>query len=205
MNNATIDVWFDYSSPYGYLASERIEAIAIAHTREVVWHPFLLGALFKLTGGAPLVDLPMKADYAWHDMQRAAREHAIPFVRPSPFPIATVAAARATLWLRDHPSSAVRVRTTELVHALFRAFYAEGRDIARPGTVLDTVADIGLPRDEAEAALADPAIKARLADEVDAAVAQEIFGSPMMVVDGQRFWGHDRLGQIDRWLARGGW
>jgi len=205
LSNATIDFWFDYSSPYAYLASERIEAIAARNQRGVVWHPFLLGAVFRLTGSVPLVDVPMKGDYAWHDFDRSARQHGIGFRRPDTFPFASVAAARATLWLRDHPDPAMAAHTPALVHALYRRCYVDGVDIGAPASVVEATGTLGLPRDEAEAALADPLVKARLKQEVDTALAGQVFGSPMIIVDGERFWGHDRLEQVDRWLDTGGW
>jgi len=205
VSNATIDFWFDYSSPYGYLASARIETIAERHGRRVTWRPFLLGAVFKVTGSEPLVGLPMKGDYAWHDFHRSARQHGTRFERPETFPISSVAAARATLWLREHQDPAFAARTADLVHALYGAYYVDGVDIGAPAAVLDSIAGLGLPRENAEAALADPLIKERLKQEVDTALAREVFGSPMIVVDRERFWGHDRLEQVDRWLATGGW
>lgn len=200
-----LDFWFDYSSPYGYLASERIEAIAERHGRQVMFRPILLGAVFKVTGGAPLTESPMKGDYALQDFARSSREYGIPFAQPEPFPIASVAAARATLWLRDNPDAALAAQAASLVHALFRAYYVDGVDIGRPEAVLDAVASLGVARQDATRALADPDIKLALKQEVDAGLAAGVFGSPMTIVDGQRFWGHDRLEQVERWLARGGW
>jgi len=201
----TLDFWFDYSSPYGYLASERIEAIAQRHRRRVVFRPILLGAVFKVTGGAPLTEAPMKGDYALQDFARSAREHDIAFTQPETFPIASVAAARATLWLRDNADATLSARAPELVHALYRAFYVDNVDIGQPTAVLDTIAALGLSRDAAAQALGDAAIKQALKAEVDAGIAAGVFGSPMTIIDGQRFWGHDRLEQVDRWLERGGW
>jgi len=71
--SASIDFYFDFSSPYGYLASEKIEAMAARHTRGVDWHPILLGVIFKQTGAAPLTMVPLKGDYSRRDMPRSAR------------------------------------------------------------------------------------------------------------------------------------
>jgi len=67
----TIDFYFDFSSPYGYLGSTRIEAVAQKHNRTVNWHPILLGAIFKVSGQAPLTTYPLKGDYAMRDFDRA--------------------------------------------------------------------------------------------------------------------------------------
>ncbi|MBM3483051.1 MAG: 2-hydroxychromene-2-carboxylate isomerase, partial [Alphaproteobacteria bacterium] len=73
MADSPIDFYFDFSSPFGYLASERIDDIAGRHGRTTVWRPFLLGAVFKIVGTAPLLDYPMKGDYSRRDMVRSAR------------------------------------------------------------------------------------------------------------------------------------
>src|SRR4051794_23799459 len=98
---APIEFYFDFSSPYGYLASTKIEEIAASHGRHVNWRPFLLGAVFKVSGMKPLVDIPMKGDYTAHDFGRFARYLGVPFVMPANFPFAPVAASRAVYWLGD--------------------------------------------------------------------------------------------------------
>lgn len=199
--SSPIDFHFDYSSPYGYLASERIEALAARHGREVVWRPLLLGAVFKVTGQRPLTEAPMKGEYALMDFHRSAREHDIAFTQPETFPIGAVAAKRATLWLRDHDDEAMRARTVPLIHALYRAYYRDGRDISPAATVVEIAAGEGIERDALEAALGAQAIKDRLRAEVERAIEKGVFGSPSFIVDGELFWGHDRLEMLDRWLT----
>lgn len=200
-----IHIHFDYSSPYGFLASERIEAIASRHDREVQWHPILLGAVFKVTGLGPLLDVPMKGDYAKMDFSRASREHGIEYRHPDVFPFATVAACRSTLWLRDHPDASLSGKTSDLVHALYRASFQQNLDINNAETVVELASGIGIDADALIAALGDAQIKNRLRVEVESAIEQGVFGSPMLTVDGEQFWGHDRLEQVERWLQRGGW
>ena len=110
---------FDFSSPYGYLGSEKIEALATRHGRTVEWHPMLLGIVFKTTGSQPLTSVPIKGDYAKRDMERSARFHGVAFRLPSKFPIATQAPARIVLWQREHDVAGVG----RLVHALYRAYF----------------------------------------------------------------------------------
>jgi len=74
---------FDFSSPYGYLASQRIESLAARHGRAVEWRPVLLGAAFKIAGTQPLTSIPLKGDYARRDLPRTARFHGIEFRMPS--------------------------------------------------------------------------------------------------------------------------
>lgn len=196
-----IDFYFDFSSPYGYLASRRIDALAAKHGRTVNWRPHLIGAAFKATGSQPLLNIPMKGDYARIDIPRAARMHGVPFVMPERFPFLSVAAARAFYWLSDSDSA----KAVDLAKALYNAAFGEGRDIANTGTVTAVAAGLGVDAGALTAALADPAVKARLKTEVSAAIARGIFGSPYFIVDGEPFWGHDKLEELDRWLETGGW
>jgi 2-hydroxychromene-2-carboxylate isomerase len=199
--NAPIEFYFDFSSPYGYLASHKIDALAAKHGRAVDWRPMLLGAAFKQTGSAPLTMIPLKGDYSKRDFLRSARYHGIDdFRMPSPFPIATQAAARIMLRIKAHDSElAVRV-----AKALYRGYFFDNRDISNPDIASDIAAAAGADRDAARASIDDPAIKEALRREVDSAIARGVFGSPFVFVDGEPFWGLDRFEQIDRWLAVGG-
>lgn len=203
--SSPIEFYFDFSSPYGYLGSQRIQAVADKHQRKVDWHPILLGAIFKVSGQAPLTTFPLKGDYAIMDFQRSAREVELPYTHPKNFPIATVAAARTVWWAKDHTDSTVNSKTADLVQAFFKAYYVDGKDISDANIVLDIASSIGIDKDTLTAALQEPAVKDRLKTAVNDAIEKKIFGSPMMIVDGESFWGNDRIGQVDRWLTRGGW
>ncbi len=206
-NAAPIEFHFDFSSPYSYLASERIEALAARHGRSVAWRPFLLGAVFKTEGTQPLTTYPLKGAYARHDIERTARGHGIPFVWPPRFPFLSVNAARLVYWVQDSadPSAGAGDPATPLVHALFRAAFAEGRDLGHAEATLDAAEAAGLDRAAAAAAVKDAAVKARLKEATEAAMARGVFGSPFLFVDGEPFWGHDRLPDVEAWLEAGGW
>jgi 2-hydroxychromene-2-carboxylate isomerase len=195
----TIDFYFDYSSPYGYLAAMKIDDLAAKHQRSVNWKPVLLGAVFKITGGKPLPTLPLKGDYSLRDIPRSARFHGLPYKHPSKFPIAGQAPSRAFYWLNDRDPALAHT----LARALYQAYFVSDLDISSPQITAGVAATLGLNRDEVLAALGDEAIKARLKQEVDAAIARGVFGSPYFVIDGEPFWGVDRFEQIERWLASG--
>ncbi|MDB5801353.1 MAG: oxidoreductase [Rhodocyclales bacterium] len=195
-----IDFYFDFASPYGYLASEVIDALGAQFGRQVNWHPLLLGAAFKVTGAALPVRQPLKSDYFVHDFARSARFYDVPFVQPMKFPLSTQHAARAFLWVYEANPLAAK----GLAHAIFRAYFTAGRDIDQIDTVLDIAASLGHPRPALSEALAGVAIKERLHAEVDRALARGVFGSPFFLVDGEAFWGMDRLPQLERWLLEGG-
>ncbi len=197
---APIDFYFDFSSPYSFLASEQIEALAARHGRTVRYRPILLGAIFKASGGAPLTEqYGPKASYSVHDFERSARFAGIAYRHPSKFPISAVAPARAVVALqRDRPEQA-----TALIHALFRAFFQQDRDVSDAAVVAEIAQSIGIDAAKLAADAQDAAVKDALRKGVEDAVAFGVFGAPTIVVDGEVFWGNDRLPQIERWLASG--
>ena len=198
---APLEFYFDFSSPYGYLASQKIEALAARHGRDVDWRPMLLGVAFRQTGTAPLTEIPLKGDYSRRDFARSARFHGLPeFRMPSRFPIPTQAAARIVLWQKARDVALA----TRLVKAYFRAYFVDDVDISAPDQAVAVAAKEGVSAAEARAAIDDPGIKEALKRDVDGAIARGVFGSPFVFVDGEPFWGLDRFDQIDRWLATGG-
>ncbi len=201
----TIEFYFDFSSPYGYLGAQRIQAVADQHQRSVDWHPILLGAIFKVSGQAPLTTFPLKGDYAIMDFQRSAREVELPYSHPKQFPIATVAAARTIWWAKEHEDSTINQKTGDLVQAFFKAYYVDGKNLSDASVVVETASKLGIDQSNLEAALQDDVVKTRLKTAVNDAIEKKVFGSPMMIVDGESFWGNDRIEQLDRWLTRGGW
>ena len=194
-----IEFYFDFSSPYSYLASEQIEPLAARYGRAIDYRPVLLGAAFKASGMLPLVDIPLKGDYSKRDFERSARFAGVPFVLPRPFPIATVGAARAYLWLKDSDAQ----RALAFLHAAFRAYFAHARNISENPVLADVLRQVGADPEPTLQAIQQPAIKERLKALVDASLARGVFGAPFLFVDGEPFWGHDRLPQIERWLAAG--
>ncbi|MEO8305248.1 MAG: 2-hydroxychromene-2-carboxylate isomerase [Betaproteobacteria bacterium] len=198
---APIDFYFDFSSPYGYMASQKIDALAAKHGRSVDWHPVLLGVIFKETGMAPLTMIPLKGGYSKRDFARSARFHDIgDFRMPSKFPISSQAPARIVLWQKARDKEAAN----RIAKALYRAYFVDDIDISDPDTAVEVAAKAGVDPVAARAAIDDPAIKDALKGEVAVAMARGVFGSPFVIVDGEPFWGLDRLDQVDRWLATGG-
>lgn len=196
-----IDFYFDFSSPYGYFASTQVDALAARHGRVCRWHPILLTPAFEASGNVRLIDQPLKGAYSRHDWDRVARLHGIPYRFPEPFPVGTVAAARAFWWLDAHRPDAAK----PFGHALFAAYFAHGRNIAHKPVVAEVAAEQGLDVAELMAAIELPEIKAKLREETDGAIARGVFGAPFLVVDGEAFWGFDRLPMVEEWLRRGGW
>jgi 2-hydroxychromene-2-carboxylate isomerase len=195
-----IEFFFDFSSPYGYFASTQIETLAAKHGREVLWRPYLMGAALNVMNAPPNVEYPLKGEYARHDFDRTARWFGVPYRTPTPFPVATVAAGRAFYWADAQDSK----RAKEVAMALYKAYFVEGINIGDAENVVKVGASAGLDADALRAGIGDPAIKERLKAVTDDALKRNIFGSPFFIVDGEPFWGTDRLAQVDKWLADGG-
>jgi len=196
-----LEFYFDFASPYGYLAACRIEQLAARHGRTVAWRPILLGAVFKVTGMIANMHQPLRGDYLRHDVVRFARLLGVPLTFPANMPMRSIAASRAVYWLEAEAPERARV----LAAAIYHAHWAEGRNLDAPEAVAEVAAGLGINRTAVLHGIQQPAAKERLRQETDGAIARGVFGSPFIFVDGEPFWGADRLDQIDRWLATGGW
>jgi len=196
-----IEFYFEFASPYGYLASTQIDDIAARYGREVLWKPIMLGAALRLTGSRPLTEIPLKRDYFIRDIQRFARLLDVPLKLPPVMPMNSLAASRAYWWLHE-----MNVCTAKkFARRLFRAHWGEGCDMSTPEQVAEVAAELGIDRDGLVAAVQDPRIKQKLREETEKSIERGVFGSPFIIVDDEPFWGTDRLDQVERWLATGGW
>lgn len=194
---APLEFYFDFSSPYGYLAAERVDELAAKYGRKVKWRPVLLGVIFKATGAAPLTSVPFKGEYSKLDFVRSARFMGIPYNPPSRFPLPTQVAARAYYWLHDRDCAMARA----FAKAVYRAFFVDDRDISDMNVVLDIARDVGADRAAVAEAVESAEIKDRLKAEVAMALEKGLFGSPYILCDGEPFFGADRLPQLEARLA----
>lgn len=203
MNTAPLQFWFDFISPFGYLASLRIDAIAARHGREVEWRPLLLGVtVLKVMGLKPIPQTPLKGAYADRQIARYLRRHGLRLARePSAPPMNPLPAGRAFAWLRAHAP----LHAKPAAQAIFDAHWARGLAMDDPAALRAVLLQADVPETAADAALADPQAAALLRAEVEAAVAAGAFGSPFVIADGEPFFGLDNLELVDEWLGRGGW
>ncbi|EWY37967.1 2-hydroxychromene-2-carboxylate isomerase [Skermanella stibiiresistens SB22] len=199
--NGTFDFYFDFASPYGYFAATRIDGIAERHGRAVRWHPILLGAIFKVSGMKPVMEQPLRGGYLAHDVPRFARLLGVPLTMPAKAPLNALVASRAYWWLEDVDPAKAR----DLAKAIYHAHWGEGRDMTTAEQVAEVAEPLGIAVSDLLAGVQNPVVKDRLRAETDEAIRQGVFGAPFIIVDGEAFWGADRLDQVDRWLERGGW
>lgn len=197
----TIDFYFDFSSPYGYFSSEKIDELADRCGIAVVWRPYLMGAVMKITERKPLVQIPMVSDYSRRDLNRSARFEGIEFNPPSTFPIATVAACRAYYWIEQSDEELAR----KLAKALFRAYFIRDEMICEPEVVVSVASGIGIDAGDLQNALQDISVKQLVRDATEQAVNRNVFGSPFFFINDEPFWGHDRMGLLEAWIKTGGW
>ena len=199
MTERAIDFYFDFSSPYSYIASEWVEALAARHGRTVNWKAILLGATFQAAELKSPVEHPIKRDYALRDFERSARFEGVPLKIPERFPIPTQNAARVFWWLDERDPAQAR----DWARHCLRALFARGVDLSDRARLKALAAEFGLDAEAAEAVWNDPAWKARLKAANDAAIAAGVFGAPYFIIDNEPFWGNDRRPQIERWLEKG--
>jgi 2-hydroxychromene-2-carboxylate isomerase len=198
--SAPIEFWFDFTSPYSYIAAEMIDDLAARRGRSVDWQPMLLGVIFKSTGAVPLIDIPVKGEYSRIDFERSARFHDLPYRMPDKFPLGTQNAARAVLWLtKAHPTLA-----HDFARAVFRALFTANRDVSDTAVLVEIAQQLGIDADALTQAIAAPEIKDALKRNNEIAMQKKIFGAPTVFVDGEMFWGADRLPQVEHWLKKGG-
>jgi len=193
-----LDFFFELASPYAALCALRIEDVAGRAGVRVRWRPFLLGPIFKAQGLAetPMRVYPLRGAYMMHDVPRRARRYGFTLSVPPDFPRNPLLAARVAVvalsqgWGEDFS------------RALYRAEFQEGRDIGQAGEVARVVAAMKRPAEAVLAAAQAPEVKAALRAETEAASAAGIFGAPSFLVEGELFWGDDRLEDALDW-ARG--
>jgi 2-hydroxychromene-2-carboxylate isomerase len=201
-----IDFYFDFISAYGYFASLRIEALAARHGRTVRWHSMLLGvSVMKVMGLKPLLETPLKGDYVLHDAARYMRHHGLQLARKISDPMMDPRpAARAFYWVRRHHPGA----EAAFARALYDRYWRLGKDLSLPQEIAAIAAEqAALGIDPQALRLGEASDEARqdLRDAVASSIEHGVFGSPFILVDGEPFWGSDRLDVLDQWLTSGGW
>jgi 2-hydroxychromene-2-carboxylate isomerase len=192
----TLDFWFDYSCPYAYLASTQVEALAARTGARLVYRPMLLGGVFAANGTPQKLFATLPAAKAAHnarDLDRWAELWGVALTMPAGHPLRTVEALRATIASGTDP---------RVIHALYRAYWVEGRGPSEPATLREVLGAAGHDAARVLEAIARPEAKDDLRRRTDEAIALGIFGAPAFVVDGKTmYWGQDRMHFVERDLV----
>lgn len=189
-----LEFWFEFASTYSYPAAMRVEGVARAAGVAVAWRPFLLGPIFKAQGwsDSPFNVYPAKGRYMWRDLERICEAQGIELKRPSRFPRGSLAASRLVCLHATEPW------VPEFVRRVYRANFAQDRDIGDAGEVRSILAELGQPAGLAEEA-ETPEGKGALRAQTERAQALGIFGAPSFVAGDELFWGGDRLEAAIEW------
>lgn len=192
-----MEFWFEFASTYSYPAAMRVEALAGDTGVEVCWRPFLLGPIFREQGwrDSPFNIYPTKGRYMWRDLERICAANRLPLRQPSEFPRNGLLAARIACRFADEPWLPAFVRS------VYRANFEEDADIASPPTLMRCLSVSGEDPDALVQEAQSPRSKARLRAQTEEASRLGIFGAPSFVVNGELFWGNDRLEDALSWTV----
>ncbi|NDW48018.1 2-hydroxychromene-2-carboxylate isomerase [Ruegeria sp. PrR005] len=195
---ADIDYFFATLSPFSYLAGMRLEEVAAKHGASIAYKPVDILALFGRTGGVPPKDRhPSRIEYRAQELQRQARKTGLPFnLKPAHWPTNAAPSSYAIIAAIRDGSGDVGA----LCHSILRACWAEDTDIAQDEVIRDCLDRAGFDPDLANSGLLVGA--ETYASNLEEAVDRGVFGAPFYITsDGQRFWGQDRLDDLDAHLS----
>jgi len=196
----TITYYMTPMSPWTYLGHERLAALARAKGAQVDIKPVDLGRIFSVSGGLPLAKrAPQRQAYRLLDLARTAAHVGVPLnVQPAFFPVPPDAALKMIIAARTGPGADAALN---LAGAIMRALWAEDKNIADEGTLAQVADLLGLDGRMLLQAAQTPGVQEQLDKNTDEAIAANVFGAPWYVVDGEGFWGQDRLDFVERALV----
>jgi len=193
----TVEFYFDFGSPYSYLAYKALPGIAAARGAQVLWRPMLLGGVFKATGNHSPAEIPAKSKWMDDDMRRWAARYDAPFRRNPHFPINTLTLMRGATGMQMRGPDFARY-----VDTMFHAMWAEPRNLGDPEELAAVLRAAGFDTESFLALVSDAEVKEALKNQTEAAVARGVFGAPTFFVGEDLFWGQDRLDFVAQALSR---
>jgi 2-hydroxychromene-2-carboxylate isomerase len=186
--------YFDFISPYAYLAWTQIHALAARHGRTVEPVPVLFAGLLGAHGTRGPAEVPAKRRYLFADVLRTAHRLGVPLAPPPAHPFNPLLALRVS----SLPMAADRRRA--LIDALYAATWGDGPGVTDPAAVARLANGVGLDGEALIAAAGTEEAKARVREQTDEAIAAGVFGVPTVIVEGELFWGHDSLTNLEAFL-----
>ena len=195
-----LEFFYDCSSPWTYLAFSKIEEVAQRHNNELVWRPILVGGVFNAVNPSVYEtrERPVKpkARYYAKDLQDWAHLYGLKIGQPKVFPVNSVKAMRGAFVAHEHG------KISPYSRCVFEQYWGEDRDISKDEVLRDIVGKVGLDEKEYFTKIASPDYKDKLKRNTDELIERGGFGSPTMFVDGEMFFGNDRLALVEHALTR---
>ena len=189
-----VEFLFDFGSPTSYLAYKQLPKIASRHGARIIWTPILLGGVFKATGNSSPVTVPLKARYMNNDLARFAKRYGVVLNFNTHFPVNTLPLMRG----------AVAYQATDhfdiYVNAMFDAMWAHPRNLNDQHEIAHVLHDIGIKPDDFLGRIERAEVKEKLKSNTEGAVARGVFGAPTFFVNGEMFFGQDRLDFVEEAL-----
>ncbi len=191
---ARLDFWFSIGSTYSYLTVMRLSEVANASGVTCRWRPFNVRHIMIEQNNIPFKDKPVKTAYMWRDIERRARRYGLHPRLPAPYPLqGLVLANRVAIvgadegWVEDY------------TRATYRRWFERGDPAGEEPNLSASLSEIGLEPDRVLEVACSARIEKALADATEEAMSLGVFGSPTFVVDGEVFWGDDRLDDALLW------
>jgi 2-hydroxychromene-2-carboxylate isomerase len=194
-----LEFFYDCSSPWTYLAFTRIEEVATRHKAELIWRPILVGGVFNAVNPSVYESrerpVKAKARYYAKDLQDWAHLYGIKIGQPTVFPVNSVKAMRGAFVALEHG------RISPYSRRVFESYWGEDRDISKDDVLRDIVRTVDLDEKEYFAKIAAPEYKEKLKATTEELISRGGFGSPSIFVEGEMFFGNDRLALVEHALA----
>jgi len=194
-----LEFFYDCSSPWTYLAFTKIEEVAARHRAELIWRPILVGGVFNAVNPSVYESrerpVKAKARYYAKDLQDWAHLYGIKIGQPTVFPVNSVKAMRGAFVAHEHG------RISPYSRRVFESYWGEDRDISKDDVLRDIVRAVGLDEKEYFAKIAAPEYKEKLKANTEELISRGGFGSPSIFVEGEMFFGNDRLVLVEHALA----
>jgi len=191
-----VEFFFDYGSPFSYLADTQLAALAQRTGATIVYWPMLLGAVLKATGNASPIAVPAKGRYMGVELQRWAKHYGVPFVTNRFFPINTMRLMRGAVAAQQADCFA------EYHRAIYPAFWVDSANLGEPEVIRSLLVKAGLNANLLLARIEEPDVKEQLRLNTEEAVRRGVFGAPTFFVGEEMFWGNDRLTFVEEALTR---
>lgn len=192
-----VEFFFDLGSPASYLAWTQLPGLCARRGARLEYRPMLLGGVFQATGNASPVMVPAKGRYMFVDLARFAQRYGVPFGLPPGFPINTLGLMRGLIGTQLHAPE----RFEALLGVLFSALWVERLNLGDQAVLDETLDKGGFDPAQFRALAGAFEVKEALKKGTEEAVARGVFGAPTCFVEGQMFFGQDRLDFVDQALA----